>query len=162
MAFLEEVRRGLTSTGKQVAKKTKEITGTVQLKAQIAAEKETAEKSLAAIGRQVFETASQAEEERFKAEFASVRKSEARIRELEAQLSELDGSIFCSECGARIDKSSVFCSHCGTRVEREPAELSAIAAEDGEAEKEQPGEAKEEDQESPKAPEERTVTVTEE
>lgn len=129
MAFLDEVKRGLTSTGKQVAKKTKEITSTVQLKSQIALEKEAAAKSYEAIGKKVFDAASDEEEERFKAEFHSIRKSEAKIRELEEQLSEVDGSIFCSECGARIDKSSVFCSHCGTKVEKGNPEISALAGE---------------------------------
>lgn len=129
MAFLDEVKRGLTTTGKQVAKKTKEITNTVQLKTQIASEKDAVTKYYAVIGKKVFESASEGEAERFEAEFAAIRKSEAKIKELEEQLSDLDGSIFCAECGARIDKGSVFCSHCGTKVDKKPTEITVISEE---------------------------------
>ena len=126
MTFLDEVKKNLASTGKQVAKKTKELTDTVQLKSRIASEKETISKACAAIGRQVFESASEEEKERFKTEFDSIRKSMETIRELEEKLSEVDGSFFCPECGARIAKSSIFCSHCGKKVEKCRTEVTAI------------------------------------
>lgn len=126
MAFLDEVKKSLASTGKQVAKKTKELTDTVQLKSQIASEKETVTKAYAAIGKQLFESASEEEKERFEAEFDSIRKSMEKIRELEEKLSEVDGSIFCPECGARITKTSIFCSHCGKKVEKCQTEVTAI------------------------------------
>ena len=75
MAFFDEVKRGLTNTGKQVAKKTKEISDTVQLKAQIAAEKEKAEKLYAEVGKKVFADASEEDNEKYAEEFEAIRKS---------------------------------------------------------------------------------------
>ena len=40
MAFFTDMKRSLTETGKQVAQKTKELSDTVQLKAQLSREKE--------------------------------------------------------------------------------------------------------------------------
>lgn len=118
MAFLDEVRKGLSNTGKQVVKKTKEITDTVQLKSQISAEKETIQRLYAAVGKQVFDAATEEDEKRFFTEFASLRKSLKKKEELEETLAGLDGCIYCSECGARIERTSVYCSHCGAKVDQ--------------------------------------------
>ena len=75
MAFLDEVKRSLSSTGKTVAKKTKEITETMQLKSQISTEKATIERLYTSIGKQVFEAAMEEDEKRFFTEFGSIRKS---------------------------------------------------------------------------------------
>ena len=55
MTFLNELKRGLATTGVQVAKKTKELTDTVQLKAKIAAAKEAENKIYTEIGKKVYE-----------------------------------------------------------------------------------------------------------
>ena len=122
-------KRGLTDAGKQVAKKTKEITDVMQLKAQISEEKETENRLYAAIGKQVFETASAEDEQKFFTEFGSIRKSLKKKEELEKTLAGMDGCIYCSECGARIDKNSVFCNKCGARVDKNKQEVGAALAE---------------------------------
>lgn len=122
MTFLDDVKRSLTNTGKQMAKRTKEITDTVQLKAQIAGENEKIEKFCAEIGRKVFEKAEEQDEKRFAPEFEFIRDCLAKRDELEKQLADLDGSVFCSECGAKIDKRAKFCSHCGTPTAKEAGE----------------------------------------
>ena len=129
MAFLDEVKRSLSSTGKTVAKKTKEITETMQLKSQISTEKATIERLYTSIGKQVLEAAMEEDEKRFFTEFGSIRKSMKKKAELEKELSSLDGCFYCSECGARIDKSSVFCSHCGAKVEKSKRDAAAAYGE---------------------------------
>ena len=52
-----------------------------------------------------------------------------KIAELEASLTGMDGCIFCSECGARIDKNSKFCMKCGTAVDVNKVKLGAAVAE---------------------------------
>lgn len=132
MAFFDEVKRGLTNTGKQVAKKTKEISDTVQLKAQIAAEKEKAEKLYAEVGKKIFADASEEDNEKYAEEFEAIRKSLEKKKELEDELSGMDGCVYCSECGARIEKNAVFCSKCGVRVKKEEADAPAAEAEEAE------------------------------
>ena len=48
MAFFTDMKRSLTETGKQVAQKTKELSDTVQLKAQLSREKEALNRQYAA------------------------------------------------------------------------------------------------------------------
>lgn len=131
MTLLDEVKKSLAGTGKQVAKKTREITDTMQLKARIGAENEKIEKFCAEIGRKVFENAKEQDEERFAAEFEFIRGCLEKRDELEHQLADLDGSKFCSACGAKIDKKAKFCSHCGAPTEKQEEapkeEVTALA-----------------------------------
>ena len=64
MAFFDELKKGLSVTGQTVAQKTKEISETVQLKAQLNSEKDAIAKAYAAIGKQVFEAAEADEAEK--------------------------------------------------------------------------------------------------
>jgi len=113
----------LANTGKQVAKKTKEITDTVQLKSQIATEKETIERLYASIGKQVFEAGEEEDEKKFFTEFGSIRKSMDKKKELEEELTSLDGCRYCPECGARIEKSSLYCSRCGAKIDKSKMDM---------------------------------------
>ena len=75
MAFFTDMKRSLTETGKQVAQKTKELSDTVQLKAQLSREKEALNRQYAQIGKKVFEAANEADEEAYTAEFTLIRES---------------------------------------------------------------------------------------
>lgn len=129
MAFLNDLSRGIKMTSQTVAQKTKEIGETVQVKSQINTEKETITRLYAAIGKQIFESGSEEAEKKFFTEFGSIRKAMNKIAELEASLTGMDGCIFCSECGARIDKNSKFCMKCGTAVDVNKVKLGAAVAE---------------------------------
>ena len=129
MAFLNDLSRGLKVTGQTVAQKTKEIGETVQIKSQINTEKETITRLYAVIGKQIFESANEEAEKKFFTEFGSIRKAMNKIEELEASLTGMDGCIFCSECGARIDKNSKFCMKCGAAVDVNKVKLGAAVAE---------------------------------
>lgn len=132
MAFFDELTRGIKATSQTVAQKTKEISETVQIKSQMNAEKDTIARLYEAIGKQVFESADEAAEQKFVSEFASIRSAMSKLAELEASLADMDGCILCPECGAKIDKRSRFCMKCGAPVEvseaaeakeAEPAEI---------------------------------------
>ena len=116
MAFFTDMKRSLTETGKQVAQKTKELSDTVQLKAQLSREKEALNRQYAQIGKKVFEAANEADEEAYTAEFTLIRESLKTIDELQDKLSTLEGFIHCPECGAKIEKTSAFCSKCGAKI----------------------------------------------
>lgn len=129
MAFFNDLKRGITVTGQTVAQKTKEIGETVQVKSQINTEKETITRLYAAIGKQIFDAANEEAEKKFFTEFASIRKSMEKIETLEATLTGMDGCIFCSECGARIDKNSTFCMKCGAKIDKNKIKVGEAVAE---------------------------------
>ena len=117
MDFFTEMKRSLESTGKQVAKKTKDFSESLQLKSKIAAEKDALETMYRSIGRQVYEHATEEEAERFAEEFLSIQKTLKRKAELEEELAALEGAVYYEECGAKLDRNAVFCSRCGSRVQ---------------------------------------------
>ena len=145
MSIFDEVKRSISSTGKQVAKRTKEISDAVSIRSQINEEKENVAKLYATVGKKVFQNATEADEEKFFMEFTSIRSSLERKRELEERLTGMDGCIYCSECGARIDKNSKFCNKCGTRVDKNKVAANEAMAE---AEAHQMDGTKEEEQEA--------------
>ena len=145
MSIFDEVKRSISSTGKQVAKRTKEISDAVSIRSQINEEKENIAKLYATVGKKVFQNATEADEEKFFMEFTSIRSSLERKRELEERLTGMDGCIYCSECGARIDKNSKFCNKCGTRVDKNKLAANEAMAE---AEAHQMDGTKEEEQEA--------------
>lgn len=158
MDFFTEMKRSLESTGKQVAKKTKDFSESLQLKSKIAAEKDALETMYRSIGRQVYEHATEEEAERFAEEFFSIQKTLKRKAELEEELAVLEGAVYCEECGAKLDRNAVFCSRCGSRVqawrkaeaketEREESEPAALEVKEMEACGDGANEAAEEEKE---------------
>lgn len=114
--LFDEVKRGLADTGKQMVKRTRELTDTVQIRAKMAAERENLARLYALVGRQVFEAGNEEWESRFEDEFAQIRKSLKTREELEAELQELEGAGFCPQCGAKTAKNALFCSRCGAKL----------------------------------------------
>jgi len=116
MTFFDDLKKGLAATGQTVAQKTKELTESVQLKAQLKSEKEAMLKAYASIGKKVYEAAAWDDKKKYESEFETIKECLEKIEELKEKLSDLDGCIFCNECGSRIDKNSTYCNKCGAKV----------------------------------------------
>lgn len=121
MAFLEELGKTLTDTGKEVATKAKALTETIQLKTQISTEKTKLEEAYAVIGRLYYESNREPEEEFSKA-YEAVKASRERIAALEIELTQSEGSKICAVCGAKVSKDSLYCGKCGAPIKEEAAE----------------------------------------
>ncbi len=121
MAFLEELGKTLTDTGKEVATKAKALTETLQLKTQINGEKTKLEEAYAVIGKLYYENNSEPEEAYVKA-YEAVKASRERIAALEIELTQSEGTRICAECGAKVPKDSVYCGKCGAPVKEAAAE----------------------------------------
>ncbi len=117
MTFLNELKRGLATTGVQVAKKTKELTDTVQLKAKIAAAKEAENRIYTEIGKKVYELG--CEKEAFAEEFAALKDNIKKRQAFEEELWRLEKSRTCPVCGAKLKIDDLFCCRCGARVSEE-------------------------------------------
>ena len=122
MAFLEELGKTLSDTGKEVATKAKALTETIQLKTQISAEKTKLDEAYAVIGKQFYEANEEPEEAYAKA-YEAIRASRERTR-------------ICAECGAKILKDSFYCGKCGAHVKE--ASASSVTNEETSVEPEEP------------------------
>lgn len=135
MAFLEELGKTLTDKGKVAAKKAKDITGALQLRAQISTEKDKVNDAYIKLGKAYYDKHPVSEEEGFADEFEIIRAGLIKIAELEDQICELEGNRVCAECGAKLDKGAMFCSKCGASVEEKKEDISFQSA-DAEPEEE--------------------------
>ena len=120
MAFLEELGKTLTDTGKEVATKAKALTETIQLKTQISTEKTKLEEAYAAIGRIYYESNREPEEAYTKV-YDAVKTCRERIAALEIELTQSEGSRICAVCGAKVPKDSLYCGKCGAPIKEEAA-----------------------------------------
>lgn len=125
MAFLEELGKTLTDTGKEVA--TKALTETIQLKTQISTEKTKLEEAYAAIGRIYYESNREPEEAYAKV-YDAVKACRERIAALEIELTQSEGSRICAVCGAKVPKDSLYCGKCGASIKEEAAESEDVDA----------------------------------
>ena len=121
MAFLEELGRTLTGTGKEMAEKARVLTETLQLNTQKIGEKTKMEEAYAVIGKLYYDSCQEPGPEYEKA-FKMVKSSRERIAALEIELSRSEGSHICAECGARVPKDSLFCGKCGAPIKEESVE----------------------------------------
>ena len=127
MAFLEELGKTLTDTGKEVATKAKALTETIQLKTQISTEKTKLEEAYAAIGRIYYESNREPEEAYAKV-YDAVKACRERIAALEIELTQSEGSRICAVCGAKVPKDSLYCGKCGASIKEEAAESEDVDA----------------------------------
>lgn len=138
MAFLEELGKTLTGTGKEVATKAKTLTETIQLKTQLGAEKTKLDEAYAVIGRLYYEAHREPEEAYAKA-YEAVKACRERIAALEIELTQSEGSRICAVCGAKVPKEFLYCGKCGAPIKEE----AAAAEEDTSANEEEAAAAEE-------------------
>ena len=128
-ALFEKVGRTIAVTGEEAAKKAREVTENVQLRAQIGTEKGRLKELYAVLGKWYFETSQgkRAEKENHPEEelIRGIEILLARIEKLEEKLGPSEETILCPLCGAKAEKEASFCSKCGAKIKKEetpPAE----------------------------------------
>ncbi|AEV70482.1 zinc ribbon domain-containing protein [Acetivibrio clariflavus] len=131
MSFFEK----LTSAGRDMAKKTKELADITKLNMQISSEEDKIKNNYIEIGKLYYELFSSNPDEKF-AEFCSaITESRNKIEALKDQILEIKCVKKCCHCGAEITKSAVFCSACGKKVENDENITSANTEASGETDK---------------------------
>lgn len=148
MAFFGELSKVISDKSREAAGKVKDLTGVLQLKSRLSAEKEKVNKAYITLGKAYYETQKALAEEAFPEEMKTIAAGLIRMAELEDEIAELEGTRTCAECGARVERNAAFCSKCGAPMtepepleEEEPLEMPVGAlvsvAEETQAETEQ-------------------------
>lgn len=114
MAFFEKFGEKLTSAGKDVARKTKELADTAKLNMQISNEEDNIKSKYIEIGKLYYELFSASPDEKFSEFCSSISESRNKIDTLKVQIQEIKGVKKCSKCGAEIAYTATFCSSCGS------------------------------------------------
>ena len=119
-ALFEEVGKTIAVTGREAARKAKEVTENVQLRAQLATEKSHLKELYAALGKWYYEKSQGklAEKEIHPEEelIHGIQSLLVRIAKMEEKLASAEEKQICPACGAKIDKDAVFCSRCGEKT----------------------------------------------
>ena len=119
MAFLDTLGKTLSEKGKEAAKKAKDLTETMQLKAQISGEENNLKQAYQEAGRLAFESGLTAQADEYETIFSRIKESKTRIAQLEDQIRKLEGVQTCPACGARVPAGAGFCNSCGSRIVQE-------------------------------------------
>lgn len=121
MAFLDELGKVISDKSKEAANKVKDITGVIQLKSKLSAEKEKVNKAYISLGKAYYDRHEASLEDEYDDEFKIIQAGLIKIAVLEDEIAELEGTRVCAECGAKVDKEALYCSKCGAPMEEKMA-----------------------------------------
>ena len=117
MAFFEKLGEKISSTSKDVAKKTKDLADITRINMQISGEEDNIKDLYNQIGKKYYELYPNSNGAEFETLCNSVTESLAKIDTYKEQIQSIKGVKKCSNCGAEIDDNSVFCGICGNKTE---------------------------------------------
>lgn len=144
MDFLDKVGATISSKGRDVAKKAKDIAEVASLNGQICVQEEAIKKIFQEIGRLMYEqrgdwmSASLAE----KCQEADA--AYAEMDRLKKEILTIKGAKECPSCGVEITGPAVFCPSCGARMPEEEQAAEEAPAQEAEAAGEEPQPTQEE------------------
>ena len=118
MGFLDKLTNTISSTGKGVEQKAKQVSGTVKLNSQIKELSECIQEYMRQVGELYYKKQEGISDDPDIQElFEKIRNSEAEIAEAEKQIDTLKGICRCKNCGAEMRITDNFCMMCATKRE---------------------------------------------
>lgn len=136
MEFFEELGKTISDKGKEVAKRAKDLTESLQLKSQVSAEKAKIQEAYALIGKAYYEDHKDSEDDKYKELFSGIQGSFFKIATLEEEICQLDGNRVCAECGTKVAREDAFCKRCGAPMPSAKDECGTMPDEAEDCEKE--------------------------
>lgn len=122
MAFIEELGKAIGNGSRKAANKVKDMTGILQLKSKLSAEREKINRAYISLGQAYYDKHELSVEEEFSNEFKIIGAGLVKIAALEDEIAELEGARVCAECGARVERSAMYCSCCGALMKENAPE----------------------------------------
>lgn len=116
MEFFNKLGDSIQNVGKEVTKKTKDLSGVVTLTAQIKESESSLEKVYRTIGEKYYASFREEAENRFTEETDEILKIQQKLEKDREQLRTLKGLKLCLNCGAEVDINSIHCPMCGTEL----------------------------------------------
>ncbi len=124
MDFFNKVSNTISSKGKDVTKRAKEIAEIAKLTGQIAEKEETVKSAYIELGKYVYESQKEDAPEEVAEKFAAIDAAVEEIGHLKREVRRLKGKQECPDCGKEVSYSAAFCSYCGAKLpEPEPEEV---------------------------------------
>lgn len=114
MAFFDSMKETLTTAGRDVSQKAKEVSGVAKLKLDIKSKEDALNKEYIALGKRYYYM--QKEGEIADEQIANVSSLLSEIADLKDEVVRMQGGACCPHCGAVIPEGAAFCSKCGAKM----------------------------------------------
>ena len=115
MAFFDDMKDTLTSVGRDVTQKTKEISGVTKLKLDIKGKEESLNREYIALGKHYYEMNKDGEV--CQEQMANISTLLNEIATMKEEIMKIQGVCKCPNCGASLVAGAAFCNQCGTKIE---------------------------------------------
>lgn len=116
MAFFNKLGDTLSSVGKDVVKKAKDLTDSTKYTSQIASEENKIAALYQAIGKEYFNEYGTDESAPYADYISEIKQHIAKIEKLKKLLQELKGVTLCPVCNKEIPTAALFCPSCGAKI----------------------------------------------
>ncbi|MGN0482076.1 MAG: zinc ribbon domain-containing protein [Lachnospiraceae bacterium] len=115
MDFFDSLGKKLASAGKDMADKTKELTGTARIKMDIKNKEDYIQQQFAKIGQQYYEAHQNDLQDEY-TQMLIIRNTYLEIEKLKKELLDVKGAVECPNCHQLMDATASFCNNCGTKL----------------------------------------------
>lgn len=113
MAFFDNMKQTLTTAGKDVSQKAKEVSSVAKLKLEIKSKEDELNKQFIALGKQYFDNNKDSDEDGI----VNVHSLQQEISNLRDQILNIQGMLVCPQCKKTLPQGTMFCSQCGTKID---------------------------------------------
>lgn len=122
MAFFDKLGESISSKGKDVAKKAKELAEISGLNGKISTQEEIIRQSYLDLGKEFYEKYKNVPENEFGAKCDIITVAYVEIEEIKNEINKIKNYKICPSCSAELTADAVFCSKCGYKFEIEVVE----------------------------------------
>lgn len=126
MDFFQKIGNTLSNTGKDIAKKTKDMSDISRLNHEITKQQELIDKTYSKIGKFYFENYSNLDYPELKELCDSIKEANKKIDEFKSEITQIKGIINCPKCNAEVSATAAFCGSCGCKLKEESENPSTI------------------------------------
>lgn len=116
MGFFDELTESLTTAGKDMTQKAKDVSELAKLKLDIKAKEDYVEKQYAEIGKAYFEKHKDEEGLEEAEQFFLIKEALGEMERMKEEVLRIKGAAECPKCGAKMPEGATFCSSCGTKM----------------------------------------------
>jgi len=124
MDIFNKIGEKITSTSKDVAKRTKNLADITKINSQISNEENNIRSKYSEIGKQYYRLFHDSPDEMFVELCNSITDSLSKIKCYKKQICSIKGVITCAKCCAEVPDSSIYCGSCGTKIEQSVQETA--------------------------------------
>lgn len=116
MEFFDKLGATLSTAGRDVSQKAKDLSGTAKLNLDIKAKEDEIQKQYTELGKLYYAAHKNDAAAEGINYINSIRTAEQEIARMREEILKIKGAIKCPNCGAQLPEGTGFCGQCGTRI----------------------------------------------